>query len=89
MTLPYSHFSDLAQGVQPPDKGILSRTLYNDDRFKVVLVGIANGEELSLARIVGRLPTAATLIGRQLDLVAVPVSGRAGPARRSSASNSR
>ncbi len=42
-----THFSDLAKEVQPPDKGIRSRTLYNDDRLKVVLFGFAQGEELS------------------------------------------
>src|SRR6516165_10575016 len=47
MTTSYTHFSDLAQEVQPPDKGILSRTLYNDDRLKAVLFGFAQGEELS------------------------------------------
>lgn len=47
MTLPYTHFSDLAKEVQPPDKGILSRTLFNDDRLKAVLFGFAQGEELS------------------------------------------
>ena len=47
MTTTYTHFSDLAKEVQPPDKGILSRTLFNDDRLKVVLVGFARGEELS------------------------------------------
>jgi quercetin dioxygenase-like cupin family protein len=47
MTTAYTHFSDLAKEVQPPDKGILSRTLYNDDRLKVVLFGFAQGEELS------------------------------------------
>jgi len=41
------HFSDLGQEVQPPDKGILSRTLHNDDRLKAVLFGFAQGEELS------------------------------------------
>ena len=44
---PYTHFSDLAKEVQPPDKGILSRTLFGDDRLKVVLFGFAQGEELS------------------------------------------
>jgi quercetin dioxygenase-like cupin family protein len=43
----YSLFLDLAKEVQPPDKGILSRTLINDDRLKVVLFGFAQGEELS------------------------------------------
>src|SRR5499427_9982200 len=47
MTTTYTLFSDLAKEVQPPDKGILSRTLYNDDRLKVVLFGFAQGEELS------------------------------------------
>ena len=47
MTTTYTHFSDLAKEVQPPDKGILSRTLYNDDRFKAVLFGFSQGEELS------------------------------------------
>jgi quercetin dioxygenase-like cupin family protein len=47
MTTTYTHFSDLAKEVQPPDKGILSRTLFNEDRLKVVLFGFAQGEELS------------------------------------------
>ena len=47
MTTTYTHFSDLAKEVQPPDKGILSRTLYSDDRLKSVLFGFAQGEELS------------------------------------------
>ena len=47
MTTAYTHFLDLAKEVQPPDKGILSRTLYNDDRLKVVLFGFGQGEELS------------------------------------------
>jgi quercetin dioxygenase-like cupin family protein len=47
MTTTYMHFSDLAKEVQPPDKGILSRTLYSDDRLKAVLFGFAQGEELS------------------------------------------
>ncbi len=47
MTTAYTHFSDLANEVRPPAKGILSRTLYNDDRLKVVLFGFGQGEELS------------------------------------------
>jgi quercetin dioxygenase-like cupin family protein len=47
MTTTYTHFSDLAKEVQPPDKGILSRTLFSADRLKVVLFGFAQGEELS------------------------------------------
>jgi quercetin dioxygenase-like cupin family protein len=47
MTTTDTHFSDLANEVQPPDKGILSRTLFSDDRLKAVLFGFAQGEELS------------------------------------------
>lgn len=47
MTLPYTLINELAKEVQPPDKGILSRTLFNDDRLKVVLFGFAQSEELS------------------------------------------
>jgi quercetin dioxygenase-like cupin family protein len=47
MDASYTYFSDLAQETHPPDKGILSRTLYNDDRLKVILFGFAQGEELS------------------------------------------
>ena len=47
MTMTYTHFSDLAKEVQPPDKGILSRTLFSDDRLKAVAFGFAQGEELS------------------------------------------
>ena len=41
MTAAYTHFLDLAKEVQPPDKGILSRTLFNDDRLKAVLYNCA------------------------------------------------
>jgi quercetin dioxygenase-like cupin family protein len=44
---PYTHVDDLAKEAQPPEKGILSRTLYNDDRLKVVTFGFGAGEQLS------------------------------------------
>jgi quercetin dioxygenase-like cupin family protein len=47
MTTSYTHFLDLAKEIQPPDKGILSRTLCNADGLKAVLFGFAPGEELS------------------------------------------
>ena len=47
MTTAYTHILDLAKEVQTPEKGILSRTLFNDDRLKVVLFGFGPGEELS------------------------------------------
>jgi len=47
MTTTYTHISDLAKEAQPPENGILSRTLYNDDRLKAVIFGFGQGEELS------------------------------------------
>lgn len=47
MSATYTIFADLAQEATPPASGILSRTLYADDRLKVVLFGFATGEELS------------------------------------------
>jgi quercetin dioxygenase-like cupin family protein len=47
MTPTYTYVSDLAKEVQPPEKGILSRTLFSDVRLKAVLFGFAQGEELS------------------------------------------
>ena len=44
---PYTHINDLANEVDPPDKGILSNTLYDDDRLKAVIFGFGQGEELS------------------------------------------
>jgi quercetin dioxygenase-like cupin family protein len=43
----YTLILDLVKEAEPPDKGILSRTLFNDDRLKAVLFGFAQGEELS------------------------------------------
>jgi quercetin dioxygenase-like cupin family protein len=43
----YTLLLDLAKEVQPPERGILSRTLFSDDRLKVVLFGFAQGEKPS------------------------------------------
>ena len=40
-------FLDLAKEVAPPDKGILSRMLFNDYRLKAVAFGFTQGEEHS------------------------------------------
>jgi len=47
MNHPYIYFKDLRAEVQVPENGILSRTLQNDDRSKVVLFGFAPGQELT------------------------------------------
>jgi quercetin dioxygenase-like cupin family protein len=47
MTTPYTHVLDVAAEAQPPENGILSRTIFNDDRIKAVVFGFGAGEELS------------------------------------------
>ena len=43
----YTHIIDLAKEVEPPEEGILTRTLFNDDHVKAVIFGFGQGEELS------------------------------------------
>ena len=43
----YTHIVDLAKEVEPPEDGILTRTLFNDDHVKAVIFGFGQGEELS------------------------------------------
>ncbi|MEQ9409001.1 MAG: cupin domain-containing protein [Fuerstiella sp.] len=47
MTSEYTHVVDLAREVEPPDDGILTRTLFNGDDLKAVIFGFGTGEELS------------------------------------------
>jgi quercetin dioxygenase-like cupin family protein len=43
----YTHILDLAKEAEPPADGILSRTIYQDDRLKAVVFGFGPGQELS------------------------------------------
>jgi quercetin dioxygenase-like cupin family protein len=43
----YTFVPDLMSEVTIPENGILSRTLHNDDRLKVLVFGFAAGQELS------------------------------------------
>ncbi|MCL4402313.1 MAG: cupin domain-containing protein [Acidobacteria bacterium] len=43
----YTFIADLVQQVQIPANGILSRTLYNDERLKIVIFAFSEGQELS------------------------------------------
>ena len=43
----YTYIVDLAKEVEPPQDGILTRTLFNDDDVKAVIFGFGQGEELS------------------------------------------
>ncbi len=47
MSKSYTHIIDLAKEVEPPDDGILTRTLFNDDDVKAVMFGFGQGQELS------------------------------------------
>ncbi|MEP7362298.1 MAG: cupin domain-containing protein [Acidobacteriota bacterium] len=47
MDTPYVFLQDLAAEANVPSDGILSHTLQNDDRSKVILFGFAPGQELS------------------------------------------
>ena len=37
MSQSYTHITDLAKEVEPPEDGILTRTLFNDEDLKAVL----------------------------------------------------
>src|SRR5438094_5650846 len=43
----YTHILDLANEVEPPADGILSKTIYQDDQIKAVVFGFGQGQELS------------------------------------------
>jgi quercetin dioxygenase-like cupin family protein len=43
----YTRIIDLAKEVEPPEDGILTRTLFNDNDVKAVIFGFGQGEELS------------------------------------------
>lgn len=47
MSTSYTHILDLAKEAEPPADGILSRTVYQDDRIKAVVFGFGQGQELS------------------------------------------
>lgn len=47
MSRSFTMFADVGREVEPPAEGILTRTLFQDDRIKVVAFGFAPGETLS------------------------------------------
>jgi len=42
-----THILDLAKEAEPPADGILSRTIFQDDKIKAVVFGFGQGQELS------------------------------------------
>ena len=47
MSRSYTHVADLAKEAEPPEDGILSRTVFNDEDVKAVVFGFGPGQELS------------------------------------------
>jgi quercetin dioxygenase-like cupin family protein len=45
--MPYTYLADLAAAAQIPPEGILSRTVHNDEKVKIVWFGFSPGQELS------------------------------------------
>ena len=43
----YTHLLDLVHEASPPADGILSRTVFQDERIKAVVFGFGQGQELS------------------------------------------
>ena len=43
----YTYLLDLAKEAEPPEDGILSHTIYQDDRIKAVVFGFGAGQELT------------------------------------------
>ena len=41
----YTHILDLAKEAEPPADGILNRTIFQDDKIKAVVFGLAQGPE--------------------------------------------
>lgn len=47
MTLPYTLITELADQIEIPADGTLSRAIYQDERLKAVVFGFSAGQELS------------------------------------------
>ena len=82
----YTFITELGRDLSPPAEGIHSRTLYADDRLKVIGFGFAAGEELS--EHTAQSPAVMHFVrgGSVLDSRGRPARGRArdvGPHARS------
>ncbi len=47
MSKQYTHIVDLAKEATPPEHGILSHTIFQNDDIKAVVFGFGQGDELS------------------------------------------
>ncbi len=47
MSSEYAHIQNLAETIEIPSEGILTKTHFEDESVKVVLFGFSKGQELS------------------------------------------
>jgi quercetin dioxygenase-like cupin family protein len=47
MSTAFTHVLDVAKTAEPPEDGILTRTIFDDEKIKAVMFGFGQGEELS------------------------------------------
>ncbi len=47
MSAQYTHIVDLAKEATPPQHGIVSETVFQNDRVKAVVFGFGQGDEMS------------------------------------------
>ncbi len=73
----YVYVRDLTQQAKVPENGILTQTLQNDARTKVILFGFAPGQELSAHT--APYPATLTFLKGEAQLKLGPDEQRAGP----------
>src|SRR3954454_15058006 len=73
----YSLTQNILTEIQFPPKGILSHTLYNDDRAKIILFGFAAGEELTAHT--APMPATIQILSGEVMLTLGPDRREAGP----------
>jgi len=77
MTPPYTFLADLLGEVDIPKDGILSRTVFSDERLKAVLFGFDAGQELS--RHTAAMPAVMHILEGEAELVLGSERRNAGP----------
>lgn len=77
MSTPFTYLGDLSREADPPPDGILSRTIHNDDRAKVVLFGFGAGQELS--EHTATMPAALQFLSGEASLTLGEETRDAGP----------
>lgn len=73
----FTLIADLLQEAPPPADGILSRTVYSDDRLKAIVFGFGAGQELS--EHTSSLPAVIHILSGEAALTLGADSRQAGP----------